>query len=154
MADGTAIVAIVKSFSCVVSLTSFGNFKALRWTASLICRPSRLTSKCVGILSGAHKTSMLQDLEAGRPMEIDPLLTVVQEMGRLIGQATPTIDTVLALIKLREQTAQRTPIEVAALAGRSGRPVRVNGLCRLMPAACIRTIPPAPGPAPVRRFPA
>ncbi len=56
---------------------------------------------------GAHKTSMLQDLEHGRPMEIDPLLTVVQEMGRLVGQATPTIDTVLALIKLREQTAQQ-----------------------------------------------
>lgn len=58
---------------------------------------------------GAHKTSMLQDLEAHRPMEIDPLLTVVQEMGRLVGQATPTIDTVLALIKLREQIAQHVP---------------------------------------------
>lgn len=55
---------------------------------------------------GAHKTSMLQDLEAGRPMEIDPLLTVVQEMGRLVDQPTPTIDAVLALIKLREQVAQ------------------------------------------------
>jgi 2-dehydropantoate 2-reductase len=54
---------------------------------------------------GAHKTSMLQDLEHGRPMEIDPLLTVVQEMGRLVGQATPIIDAVLALIKLRAQTA-------------------------------------------------
>ncbi len=32
---------------------------------------------------GAHKTSMPQDLERGRPMEIDPLVTVVQEMGRL-----------------------------------------------------------------------
>src|SRR5258705_9400638 len=32
---------------------------------------------------GAHKTSMLQDLERGRPMEIDPLVNVVQEMGRL-----------------------------------------------------------------------
>jgi 2-dehydropantoate 2-reductase len=56
---------------------------------------------------GAHKTSMLQDLEAGRPMEIDPLLTVVQEMGRLVGHETPTVDTVLALIKLREQIAQQ-----------------------------------------------
>ncbi|WP_250441404.1 2-dehydropantoate 2-reductase [Caballeronia sp. AZ1_KS37] len=55
---------------------------------------------------GAHKTSMLQDLEANRPMEIDPLLTVVQEMGRLVGQPTPTIDTVLALIKLRGQMAE------------------------------------------------
>src|SRR5215470_6343837 len=47
---------------------------------------------------GAHKTSMLQDLERGRPMEIDPLVTVVQEMGRLTGIATPALDTVLALI--------------------------------------------------------
>jgi hypothetical protein len=36
---------------------------------------------------GAHKTSMLQDLERGRPMEIDPLVTVVQEMGRLTTMA-------------------------------------------------------------------
>ena len=33
--------------------------------------------------AGAHKTSMLQDLERGRPMEIDAVLTVVQEMGTL-----------------------------------------------------------------------
>ncbi len=38
-------------------------------------------------------------------MEIDPLMTVVQEMGRLV-RATPTIDAVLALIKLREPIAQ------------------------------------------------
>jgi 2-dehydropantoate 2-reductase len=63
---------------------------------------------------GAHKTSMLQDLEAGRPMEIDPLLTVVQEMGQLVGQPTPTIDTVLALIKLREQIAQEALARPAA----------------------------------------
>jgi 2-dehydropantoate 2-reductase len=43
-------------------------------------------------------------------MEIDPLLTVVQEMGRLVGQATPTIDTVLALIKLRERIARQLPL--------------------------------------------
>ncbi|MGQ7790841.1 2-dehydropantoate 2-reductase [Faunimonas sp. B44] len=54
---------------------------------------------------GAHKTSMLQDLERGRPMEIDPLVTVVQEMGRLADVPTPTIDVVLALIKQRAQAA-------------------------------------------------
>jgi 2-dehydropantoate 2-reductase len=54
---------------------------------------------------GAHKTSMLVDLENRRPMEIDPLLTVVQEMGRLIGEQTPAIDIVLALVKLREKMA-------------------------------------------------
>lgn len=55
---------------------------------------------------GAHKTSMLQDLEAGRAMEIDPLLTVVQEMGRLVEQPTPMVDAVLGLIKQRERMAR------------------------------------------------
>ncbi len=50
---------------------------------------------------GAHKTSMLQDLERGRPMEVDALVTVVQELGRLVEVKTPAIDTVLALVRLR-----------------------------------------------------
>ncbi len=54
---------------------------------------------------GAHKTSMLQDLERGRAMEIDPLVAVVQELGRLIGIPTPTIDTVLALVQQRASSA-------------------------------------------------
>jgi len=54
---------------------------------------------------GAHKTSMLQDLEQGRPMEIDALLTVVQEMGRMTEIETPNIDTVLALVIQRAQQA-------------------------------------------------
>jgi 2-dehydropantoate 2-reductase len=54
---------------------------------------------------GAHKTSMVQDLERGRPLEIDPLVTVVQEIGRLLGIATPTIDTVLALVQQRARIA-------------------------------------------------
>jgi 2-dehydropantoate 2-reductase len=48
---------------------------------------------------GAHKTSMLQDLERGRPMEIDALVTAVQELGQLTGKATPTIDAVLPLVR-------------------------------------------------------
>ena len=54
---------------------------------------------------GAHKTSMLQDLERGRPMEIDPLVTVVQEMGRLLDMPTPTLDVVLALVRQRAAMA-------------------------------------------------
>jgi 2-dehydropantoate 2-reductase len=54
---------------------------------------------------GAHKTSMLQDLERGRPMEIDALVTAVHEMGELVGVPTPTLDTVLALIRLRARVA-------------------------------------------------
>jgi len=54
---------------------------------------------------GAHKTSMLQDLERGRAMEIDPLVTVVQEIGRLTKVPTPTIDVVLALVQQRARIA-------------------------------------------------
>lgn len=57
-----------------------------------------------GAVTG-HKTSMLQDLERHRALEIDPLVTVVQEMGRLVGVPTPTIDTVLALVQQRARVA-------------------------------------------------
>jgi len=50
---------------------------------------------------GAHKTSMLQDLERGRAMEIDALVSVVQELGRKTDTPTPTIDIVLALVRQR-----------------------------------------------------
>lgn len=54
---------------------------------------------------GAHKTSMLQDLERGRPMEIDALVGAVQEMGRLVEVPTPAIDLVLALVRMRARIA-------------------------------------------------
>ena len=54
---------------------------------------------------GAHKTSMLQDLEAGRTMEIDALLGAVKELGQLVGMATPVIDLVLALVRQRARVA-------------------------------------------------
>ncbi|PUB14957.1 2-dehydropantoate 2-reductase [Yoonia sediminilitoris] len=58
-----------------------------------------------GAAVGAHRTSMLQDLDQGRPMEIDALVGSVQELGRVTETPTPTIDTVLALIQLRGRTA-------------------------------------------------
>jgi 2-dehydropantoate 2-reductase len=54
---------------------------------------------------GAHKTSMLQDLERGRPMEIDALVTAVLELARLVEVATPTIATVHALVTLEARAA-------------------------------------------------
>ena len=54
---------------------------------------------------GPHRTSMLQDLERGRVLEIDALVTAVQEMGRLVGVETPTIDVVLALVRQRARRA-------------------------------------------------
>lgn len=52
-----------------------------------------------------HKMSMLQDLERNRSLEIDALVTAVQEMGRLLGVKTPTIDIVLTLAQERGRQA-------------------------------------------------
>ncbi len=53
---------------------------------------------------GKHKTSMLQDIEAGRAPEIDALVGSVVELGRLTHTATPHINTVYALVKLLAKT--------------------------------------------------
>ena len=55
---------------------------------------------------GAHKTSMLQDVEAGRVLEADALVGSVIELGRIVGQPTPHIDAVYALAKLLNKTLQ------------------------------------------------
>jgi 2-dehydropantoate 2-reductase len=49
---------------------------------------------------GAHKTSMLQDVEAGRAPEIEALLGAVLEIARLVGVATPRLEAVYALTTL------------------------------------------------------
>jgi 2-dehydropantoate 2-reductase len=53
------------------------------------------------LAAGEHRTSMLQDLERGRRLEIGALIGAVAELGRMVGLATPTIDVVLALLELR-----------------------------------------------------
>ncbi len=54
---------------------------------------------------GVHKTSMLQDLERGRPMEIDALLGAVVELGALTGQPMPCCEMILALVRARASQA-------------------------------------------------
>jgi len=54
---------------------------------------------------GAHKTSMLQDLERGRPMEIDALLGAVVELGDLTGHEMPMCRAILALTRERARRA-------------------------------------------------
>jgi 2-dehydropantoate 2-reductase len=56
---------------------------------------------------GAHKTSMLQDIEAGRATEVDALCGAVAELGRLVGVPTPHIDAVYASVKLLERQVVR-----------------------------------------------
>ena len=53
---------------------------------------------------GSHKTSMLQDVEAGRPLEVEALLGAVVETGELLGLELPALKTLYACTKLLDQT--------------------------------------------------
>jgi 2-dehydropantoate 2-reductase len=55
---------------------------------------------------GRHKTSMLQDLEAGRSLEIDALLGSVIELGKITKTPTPCLNTVFALTKYLDENVQ------------------------------------------------
>ena len=58
---------------------------------------------------GEHKTSMLQDVEAGRPLELEALVGVVTELGRLTDTPTPSISAVYAGVKLLARTLDQRP---------------------------------------------
>ena len=57
---------------------------------------------------GAHKTSMLQDIEHGRATEIDALLGSVIELARLVNVPTPHLDAIYAVTKLLGETVARS----------------------------------------------
>jgi len=52
---------------------------------------------------GVHKTSMLQDLEAGRPMELEAIVGAVVELGERLGVPMPATQTVYACAKLLDE---------------------------------------------------
>ncbi|HUE64368.1 MAG TPA: 2-dehydropantoate 2-reductase [Rhizomicrobium sp.] len=95
----------------------------LRNTARTMMEEAALVAKALGISFsmsideridltgsvGAHKTSMLQDLERGRPMEIDALLGAVVELGRLTGVPMPQCEAMLALVRARARHAGLYP---------------------------------------------
>jgi 2-dehydropantoate 2-reductase len=63
---------------------------------------------------GKHKTSMLQDVEVGRALEVDALVGAVVELGRMTGTPTPHIDAVYALTKLLDKTMQEEKVLIRA----------------------------------------
>ena len=65
---------------------------------------------------GAFKTSMLQDVEAGRAIELDALVSVVREIAQRVGMATPTIDALLGLARLHGRVHGLYPAGDAAVA--------------------------------------
>ena len=66
---------------------------------------------------GAHKTSMLQDVEAGRPIELEALVGSVIELGRLVAVPTPHIDSVSALMRLLARSLDKADGRLAIASG-------------------------------------
>jgi ketopantoate reductase len=60
---------------------------------------------------GEHKTSMLRDLEAGKPLENEALVGAILEMGKLTDTPTPVIEAVYALVKLLDEVMKVTSAE-------------------------------------------
>ncbi|HET7326874.1 MAG TPA: 2-dehydropantoate 2-reductase [Nocardioidaceae bacterium] len=80
--------------------------EALEIAAAVGCRPEISVDKRLDGAErvGEHKTSMLQDVEKGKPLELDVILTSVVELADLTGTAAPTIRTVQALTDLLSNT--------------------------------------------------
>jgi 2-dehydropantoate 2-reductase len=60
---------------------------------------------------GAFKTSMLQDVQAGKPVELDALVSAVRELGQLTGVATPFTDALLGLSRLHARVLNLYPAQ-------------------------------------------
>ena len=68
---------------------------------------------------GAHKTSTLQDLEAGRPVELEPIIGAPLEIARMVGAAAPALESLFALSRLCARSAGVWPGGETVHIGRS-----------------------------------
>ena len=66
---------------------------------------------------GKHKTSMLQDVEAGKPMEIEGMLGAVIELSDVVGVQTPTLRAIYSCVSLLDKTVQEEKVSI------KGRPL-------------------------------
>ncbi len=112
-AIGSFIGARLSLRSCQVAALARGATAAslrahgfrLEQAGALVTAPVRVVEdrNAVTRKLGAFKTSMLRDAEAGRPLEIDALLTAVTEIGERVGVPTPNTDALLGLVRVFEE---------------------------------------------------
>ncbi len=112
-AIGSFIGARLSLRSCQVAALARGATAAslrahgfrLEQAGALVTAPVRVVEdrNAVTRKLGAFKTSMLRDAEAGRPLEIDALLTAVTEIGETVGVPTPNTDALLGLVRVFEE---------------------------------------------------
>ena len=90
---------LVRDFVSAVMLEA----KAIGERIGLPIDQQPLDRHAVTLRLGAFKTSMLQDVEAGKPVELDALVAAVREMGQLVAVPTPFTDALLGLARLQAQ---------------------------------------------------
>jgi 2-dehydropantoate 2-reductase len=71
---------------------------------------------------GHHKTSMLQDLEAGKQLELDAIVNAVVEMADLTGAPAPTLRTIHAATDLLARTSSPSPSHAVSAPEREAQP--------------------------------
>jgi 2-dehydropantoate 2-reductase len=103
------------------TLVDICQFPETRALAEAVMRETQAVAEALGVKSritiekriagaeaiGAHKTSMLQDVEAGRALELEALVGSVIELARLTGTQTPHLDTLYACVKLLASTLEK-----------------------------------------------
>jgi 2-dehydropantoate 2-reductase len=67
---------------------------------------------------GAHKTSMLQDVEQGKPLEIEGMLGAVIELAALTKIEVPTLKALYACVSLLDQTVQTSRVKIKGIQDR------------------------------------
>ena len=73
---------------------------------ALGCKPEGEPEKRLATVQHLpHKPSILQDLELGRPMEVGSIQAITLELARLVDVPTPTLDLLVALVKIRARGA-------------------------------------------------
>lgn len=70
---------------------------------------------------GRHKTSMLQDVEAGREMEIETIMGAVIELARLCGASTPCIDTIYGTIQMLDHVMKTENVKICMMPALEGK---------------------------------
>ena len=102
------------------TLVDICTFPATRALATEMMREAQAVGEKLGARFGVTlKTSTLQDVESGRPMELQALLGAVLELGRLTGTPTPHLDAVHACASLLARTLQQANgrIRIEKIAG-------------------------------------
>ena len=103
------------------TLEDICRYPPTRETAARLMREAQAVGEALGIrfriplekriagaeAVGAHKTSMLQDIEGGRPIEADALIGSIIELGRIANVPTPQIEAIYACVKLLAETLSK-----------------------------------------------